>query len=438
MATPPYGINGGVLGQFMPQPERAPGILSAPMQQLGPGGTPMAPPAAMGAPPAATAPLPQQPQGEPPILGPEAYQPVAEPMVDETYLKGIGEEALSSKFKKPGLLDRIRDKPGGNEALLAFGAQMLSAPNFWQGMGQGITAYSNTLRQAKMDARPKVESIAGGAYTSSTNPETGETTYTETPAAQFLKDKAAIPVEGRIKTTEMTEAGKKYRTELEEKGRNERSRYETDTKRDIAELVADTQTDIAQMRSETAETVAKIGADGKAHKGPNSGITKQVTELVNVRDGLGNALTTIAPTLEAIRSGALTFDVLSNARHKIALGTGVGGNAQTQQYAQFQQQLEQLRNALLLANKGVQTDGDADRAMAELIAGRGDTRSVQANLNVVYRSLRMRMGQANGRILDISEQQGANISHSQAGAYNGQTVSTPQKTSTGIKWRKVQ
>lgn len=431
MATSPYINGGGVLGQFMSPPATNPGILAGPTKQLGPDGMPVAPPAAMGAPPPA-------PPGEPPLLGPEAYQPVAQPMVDETYLQGIGEEALNTKLKKPGLLDRIREKPGGNEALLAFGAQMLAAPNFAQGLGQGIQAYSNTLRQAKLDARPKVDSIAGGAFTSVTDPETGETTYTETPAAKFLLDKTAIPVEGRKAITEMTEDGKNYRLTLQEKGKWERTQYEVDAKKDITELVADTQKDIAEMRAATAETVAKIGAESKANKGPNSGITKQVTELVNVRDGLGNALTTIAPTLDRIRTGALTFDVLSNARHKMALGLGYGGNAQTQMYSEFTQQLEQLRNALLIANKGVQTDGDADRAMAELIAGKGDTRSVQANLNVVYRSLRMRMAQANGRILDISEQTGANVSNSQAGAYNGQPAPQSNQTSTGIKWRKVQ
>jgi len=387
------------------------------------------------------------PQALPPAgfgnLSPETQNATAIPPELPTFdnsaaIQQIGEEALGAKLKKPGVIDRIRNKPGGSEALLAFGAAMLSAPNFAQGMGQGITAYSAALRQGKLDAKPKVDSIAGGAYDRVTDAD-GNVTYQETPGAQFLKDKYTAPIEGRKDVAKLTQEGQNYRIELTEKGKNERQGYELTNKMDIADLMSNTQLDIAEMRTKASEAVAKIAAEAKGGRPISPGITKQVTELVQVRDSLGNALTTIAPVMENIRTGKLTFDFASNARHKIALGTGVGGNEQTQMYAEYNQQLEMLRNALLLANKGVQTDGDADRAMNELIAGKGDTRSIQANLNVVYRSLRMRMGQANGRVLDIADQSpGVVISHSAAGTYNHQTA--PAKggtTSSGTKWRVV-
>lgn len=111
--------------------------------------------------------------------------------------------------------------------------------------------------------------------------------------------------------------------------------------------------------------------------------------------------------------------------------TGLGSNAETVLYSQFQTSLEGLRNALLVANKGVQTDGDANRAMAELLAGTGDTASILANLRSVQKSLKTRSSQAQGRIDELARQYGADVGESSPST--PRAAMPPRKAATSRK-----
>lgn len=311
--------------------------------------------------------------------------------------------------EKLGFFDRINAKPGGSAALIAMGAGLLSAPDFFSGLGKGAQAYQAVLDKAKDDARPKVAFQADGAYKTVTDPETGATQIVRTPIADYnesIVDKKLRSQLAGIGIREQGSTDRLGRTLDYKVGADQLHssdfHYGTDSKSADTRYVSD-------QASRT--TIEKAGIDAASRaatsrntKGPTASITKQVTDLTQIRDGLANSQFALEPIMGAIEQGQLSFGVLSNARQKLALATGVGANEMTPVYSQYQQMLESLRNGILMANRGVQTDGDADRAMRELNNGSGDTNTILHNLDVVKRSLTRRLGQAQTRIDSISNQ----------------------------------
>lgn len=72
------------------------------------------------------------------------------------------------------------------QALMALGAELMSAPTFGQGLSKGLLAYQQTINSL----RPTTKTIGDGSYAAVTDPVTGEVTYRLTPlGAQKLKDK---------------------------------------------------------------------------------------------------------------------------------------------------------------------------------------------------------------------------------------------------------
>lgn len=309
----------------------------------------------------------------------------------EALTKDQGERA--KRFKKAR-----REAKG--EALLALGASLMSAPSFGQGISQGLVAYRQALDAGLKRAKPQHESLSGGAFERVTDPTTGESTYERTPVADYEMDKLNA-ITGRQESVANIKGGYTLDVQgLKNEGAMDRTKFEWGSRKTIAEWNNNTRKQIAEANNATSIAVARIrGAYGSK---PNSGMERQITELTDTTTGISNTLSMASPVLNAINNGSLKFDLLSNARHKFALATGAGGNEQTVLFAQYSQLKESLRNALLLANKGVQTDGDADRAMAEIEAGSGDTAAIKRNLGIVINSLNRRLGAATGRLNDIS------------------------------------
>lgn len=80
-----------------------------------------------------------------------------------------------------------------------------------------------------------------------------------------------------------------------------------------------------------------------------------------------------------LQSGALKLGLVSNAvgrgRNFLGISTPESANLQS-----FRSKLENMRNTVLLLNKGVQTEGDAQRAMNELIDNINDPEVVKQRL----------------------------------------------------------
>lgn len=87
---------------------------------------------------------------------------------------------------------------------------------------------------------------------------------------------------------------------------------------------------------------------------------------------------------QQISSGKLAFGPISNLLNEGRNAAGLS-NEQSRNFASFKASLEKLRNDSLRLNKGVQTDGDAQRAWNELFQNINDTALVQQRLGEIQR-----------------------------------------------------
>lgn len=85
-----------------------------------------------------------------------------------------------------------------------------------------------------------------------------------------------------------------------------------------------------------------------------------------------------------IDQGKLNFGPVSNLKNKALNAAGVS-NEQSRNFATFQSTLEKLRNDSLRLNKGVQTDGDAQRAWNELFQNVNDKDVVKQRLQEIQK-----------------------------------------------------
>ncbi|WP_162986991.1 hypothetical protein [Sphingomonas paeninsulae] len=220
----------------------------------------------------------------------------------------------------------------------------------------------------------------------------------------------------QIKVQTMVQQGLNDRTIAIQTGLSERQVAQLRSDQTIAKGNNETTRDVASGHDATSIKIASMEAASRLEvaranhvpgsKPPPAQIAKLITDQQMITDGLGNASYDIEPVIGAIQSGQLTFSALSNARQTMALTTGVGANEMTPLYSQYKTMIEGLRNALLLANKGVQTDGDADRAMANIMSGSGDQASIVNNLRIVQNSLARRKQQSISIRDSLSKQYG--------------------------------
>jgi hypothetical protein len=92
--------------------------------------------------------------------------------------------------------------------------------------------------------------------------------------------------------------------------------------------------------------------------------------------------------------------------------------------------------------RGVQSDGDADRAKAQLLSGRGSEESVRANLRIVLNNLRNRRAYSLGRSQDLAQQYGIETEGVEAAASDRpaprpRAAAPKSGSSSGVKWRIV-
>lgn len=104
-------------------------------------------------------------------------------------------------------------------------------------------------------------------------------------------------------------------------------------------------------------------------------------------DAIGTA-SSINADLDAIdtqiNTGKLKFGPVSNLANAGLNATGFS-TEESRNFASFKANLEKLRNDSLRLNKGVQTDGDAQRAWNELFQNINDTKVVQQRLGEIKR-----------------------------------------------------
>jgi len=122
---------------------------------------------------------------------------------------------------------------------------------------------------------------------------------------------------------------------------------------------------------------------------------KQVEEYYGDIDAIGSTNSEIDRIDNLIESGELNLGPVTNATSQAlnALGISTPNSAN---FAEFQSTVQKLVNDSLRLNKGVQTEGDAQRAATEILRNPRDERVVRAQLRRLRelneRALRFRQG----------------------------------------------
>lgn len=182
--------------------------------------------------------------------------------------------------------------------------------------------------------------------------------------------------------------------------------------RELAEFQAQTRADMlrlgASMRAPTPPQplVAVMGDDGKpvlvpreqaigrtpyspradqanAAKLPATALKMQQEELDAIQTA-SQIDADLGAVKKQISEGKLSLGPLENVRARVQNMMGAS-DEKTRNFASFQATLERLRNESLRLNKGVQTEGDAQRAWNELIQNINDPKVVAQRLDEIQR-----------------------------------------------------
>lgn len=116
---------------------------------------------------------------------------------------------------------------------------------------------------------------------------------------------------------------------------------------------------------------------------PSSALKLQQEELDAINTASGNAAD-IDALIKQIDSGSLKLGLGENLKSKARNATGFS-TPESQNFATFQATLENMRNNSLRLNKGVQTEGDAQREWDALVANINDPKVVRKRLEEIKR-----------------------------------------------------
>lgn len=324
-------------------------------------------------------------------------------------------------------------RQGKGEALLALGAQLLSSRTFGEGLSKGLLAYQQTLKNSQDDLKPKIESVGNGAFERRLDPVTGESSYSETPFAKFQQEHDDALTQRQYGVQGLRNEGSLAVAQENIGSREKIADLQWKTRKDIAGLQANTAKYGADLRAATAKDVAEINASANRGKGGNSRATASlINTIVSQQQGLNQttiAMQNLAPILQDLKTGQLTLSIGQNAMRKLSMATGVGGSdPETQKYARMRQVVEQNRNAILLAAKGVQTEGDAQRALNQIMSSDANTATVTTQFEFLMDILKRNAENTRNIIGGIKNQTGVSLDAPAA---------SDDKTSTGVGWKII-
>lgn len=136
---------------------------------------------------------------------------------------------------------------------------------------------------------------------------------------------------------------------------------------------------ISVQRSNAYDDIVALEQQKKTSKPLSTSAQKAEDEDFGAIDISSSILTQTQGFLDQIDSGDLTFKPLSGLTDSIALAANSSNEAilNRQDFDLF---LEKLRNDTLRLNKGTQTEGDAKRALQEIVKNKSNTKVVQRAL----------------------------------------------------------
>jgi hypothetical protein len=351
---------------------------------------------------------------------------------------------IADQKKKLGFIGRIKQQPGGTMALLQLGAHLMSSQNFFDGLGKGMVAYQSTLDSEKEKLKPQVEYLANGAFKSTLDPATGKRTIERTPIAEFEEAQQKLKLETNLAGIGMRVDGQNVNNIRDNETDLKQTEINTASAEFLGKMSDDTDRwkvdrqgvlDAEQAALEGSIRIKENMAKIKSGTLPPSSVMNTHVELRKSIGAIDGTLKRLSPVIANLENGKLDLGAITNLKQKMALATGVGVNSQTAAYAEMQLVVESMRNALLVLNNGVQTDGDADRALNEIVQGRGDAATVAANFRKAQSEIQRRRASTDKIAQDLESQYGIkNSSRYQTPTSKSPTSGT---TKSGVKWKVV-
>jgi len=147
----------------------------------------------------------------------------------------------------------------------------------------------------------------------------------------------------------------------------------------------DAEGNIQVKRSDVFDEITAAEQKKKADKPLSTSAQKAEDEDFGAIDIAGNIVSETNDFMQLIDSGDLSFSPLSGATDAVSLALG-GGDEDTLNRQSFDLFLQRLRNASLRLNKGTQTEGDAERALKEIVNNRNNTKAVRKALQDLQRA----------------------------------------------------
>ena len=147
----------------------------------------------------------------------------------------------------------------------------------------------------------------------------------------------------------------------------------------------DAEGNIQVKRSDVFDEIVAAEQKKKADKPLSTSAQKAEDEDFGAIDIAANIVSETNDFMQLIDSGDLSFSPLAGATDAVSLALG-GGDEDTLNRQSFDLFLQRLRNASLRLNKGTQTEGDAERALQEIVNNRNNTKAVRKALQDLQRA----------------------------------------------------
>lgn len=153
--------------------------------------------------------------------------------------------------------------------------------------------------------------------------------------------------------------------------------------------------DFRRAQLDQARELASIRNSTSASNPLPVGALKMQNDILDSFSAAKNAQDLSKSIINNIDSGALDLGPFSNLAYKSQNFAGYS-TPKSQAFGSLQTSLEKLRNETLLLHKGVQTEGDAVRAMNEIISNVNDPKLLKINME--------KLNSLNARAAEIQKQ----------------------------------
>jgi len=350
--------------------------------------SPVAPPPvdpAMGMPGPVAGPTPEQAGMAPQAGGPPANFAVVDDYIDSgDNARDIYSEQNPAPQKKLGLFGRINQKPGGSRALLALGASLLSAPNFFTGLGQGGLAFQDALDKEAEKLKPKRSFIAGGAFQVVQNAD-GTTTIERTPVADYEQQNLSTKLETQKEIGKNRIEGAIAMNDADNDTLLKKATMEAEAAAKAAAKAQDWEKTKFYEGEANKFKLAEIEANAKGSGGkPSASVIENYSGHKKRSLTLEQTQREIGLTLGRIQRGELPLNLAKGLEYKGRAVLGLG-NEQSTNYQELVALVNKMTLAITQSSVGVQTNFDYEKAALQTALSNNDEAGVVAALTRMNR-----------------------------------------------------